>query len=103
LLAFLFYITLITVGNTYVQAVSFYLFRLNLILAVFNLVPGFPLDGGRIFRSVLWYFMKDIKKATKWAANAGKFFAIFLVFPLHIDDIVCHISRLVHESYNDYS
>lgn len=79
LLAFVFYIALITVGNVYVQAVSFYLFRLNLILAVFNLVPGFPLDGGRIFRSVLWYFMKDLKKATKWAANAGKFFAIFLV------------------------
>ena len=31
------------------------------------------------YTSVLWYFMKDIKKATKWAANSGKFFAIFLV------------------------
>ena len=78
-LAFVFYFILLSTANVYIQAVCFYLFRLNLILAVFNLVPGFPLDGGRIFRSVLWYFMKDIKKATKWAANSGKFFAIFLV------------------------
>ena len=78
-LAFIFYFILLSTVNLYIQAVCFYLFRLNLILAVFNLVPGFPLDGGRVFRSVLWYFMKDLKKATKWAANAGKFFAIFLV------------------------
>jgi len=77
--ASVFYFILIFTNNVYVQAACFYLFRLNLILAIFNLVPGFPLDGGRVFRSILWYFMKDLKKATKWAANSGKFFAIFLV------------------------
>jgi len=63
----------------YVQAVSFYLALLNLILGVFNLAPRFPLDGGRMFRAALWHFTKNLKKATKIAAFAGKIFAGFLM------------------------
>ncbi|MDO8886913.1 site-2 protease family protein [Candidatus Oleimmundimicrobium sp.] len=56
-----------------------YLALINLMLAIFNLVPGFPLDGGRIFRAILWFFLKDIKPATKIASLAGQGFAYLLI------------------------
>jgi len=62
----------------HITAISFYLTRLNLILAIFNLVPGYPLDGGRMLRAVLWAYYKDIKKATRYAASGGKMFGIIL-------------------------
>ena len=63
----------------YLTAISSYLWRVNFILAAFNMVPGFPLDGGRVFRSILWAIYGDIKKATRIAAYGGKIFAIFLI------------------------
>ena len=63
----------------YLTAISSYLWRINFILAAFNMVPGFPLDGGRVFRSILWYIYKDIKKATRIAAYSGRVFAILLI------------------------
>jgi Zn-dependent protease len=77
-LAFVFYFITKFSPYLYVTAVSFYLTRLNLILAIFNLVPGYPLDGGRALRAVLWAYYKDIKKATKYAASGGKMFGIIL-------------------------
>lgn len=46
----------------------------NLILAIFNLIPGFPMDGGRVFRAAIWGLTGDQLKATRWAANGGRIF-----------------------------
>ncbi|HEX7050329.1 MAG TPA: site-2 protease family protein [Longimicrobiales bacterium] len=56
-----------------------YLAFLNIILAVFNLLPGFPLDGGRLFRAAVWKFTGDVTKATRWASTGGKWFGYLLV------------------------
>lgn len=56
------------------KAISSYLAFINLILGIFNLLPGFPLDGGRVFRSIVWRATGNLEKATTIAANAGRVF-----------------------------
>jgi Zn-dependent protease len=62
-----------------VSSVADYLAWLNFVLAVFNLVPGFPLDGGRLLRSVIWHFSGDLRKATRWASLTGRLFGFVLI------------------------
>lgn len=62
-----------------VVAVADYLALLNFVLAAFNLIPGFPLDGGRLFRSLVWYVSRDVRKATRWASSTGRGFGFVMI------------------------
>jgi Zn-dependent protease/predicted transcriptional regulator len=53
-------------------AMAFYLAQINVILAIFNLIPGFPLDGGRVFRSLMWRFSGNYQRSTRIAARLGQ-------------------------------
>jgi Zn-dependent protease/CBS domain-containing protein len=61
-------------------AAASYLAFINLALGAFNLLPGFPMDGGRVFRAILWKAMGDLKKATRIASMAGDGIAYLLIF-----------------------
>ncbi len=54
------------------SAMAFYLAQINVILAAFNLIPGFPLDGGRVFRSLLWRFSGNYQRSTRIATRVGQ-------------------------------
>jgi Zn-dependent protease len=62
-----------------VTEVVWYLAIVNWVLAAFNLIPAFPLDGGRMLRSALWHWKRDLRWATHKAARFGSGFGIFLI------------------------
>jgi Zn-dependent protease/predicted transcriptional regulator len=64
---------------TTVQAVLTYLAAVNLLVAVFNMVPAFPLDGGRVLRAILWLRSGDLMRATSRAARIGRLLALALI------------------------
>lgn len=61
-------------------AVVGYLSVINIILAIFNLFPGYPLDGGRLLRALLWHLRGDMISATRTASRVGIGFGLALVF-----------------------
>lgn len=63
-----------------VQGVSTYLAIMNGVVVLFNLVPAFPLDGGRVLRAILWQWKKNLKWATRIASRFGGGFGLLLVF-----------------------
>lgn len=66
-------------GWTPVQAGATYLAYINALLGGFNLIPGFPLDGGRVFRAFLWTYTGNFRQATEIAVRVGRFMAAMLI------------------------
>lgn len=80
-LAVLFYVLQpLVAGLEPLLGLAEYLAYINLALVLFNLIPGYPLDGGRVFRAVVWAVTGNMRRATFIAANVGRFFAFLFIF-----------------------
>jgi Zn-dependent protease/CBS domain-containing protein len=80
LAAIFFLLEPLLVNITPALAVAKYLALINGLLGLFNLIPGFPLDGGRVFRAIVWGSIKNFRRATVIAANTGRFFGFLFIF-----------------------
>jgi len=76
--AFFYILMMSTAGGS--KPLFAYLAQINFIIGVFNLIPGFPMDGGRVLRSVIWGKKKDYFYATQKASSIGRGIALFFIF-----------------------
>lgn len=65
--------------DTLPGAIAEYLAIINIAVGIFNMLPGYPLDGGRVLRSVLWARSRNMLRATRWASAAGTFISFGLI------------------------
>ena len=78
IIAFLLYLP-VGLTRSPVAAILNYLAIANILLGVFNLIPGFPLDGGRVLRSIVWKITGNLRRATRIAAGVGQFVAFLFI------------------------
>jgi Zn-dependent protease/CBS domain-containing protein len=62
-------------GGSAVEAIASYLALINMLLGLFNLIPGFPLDGGRVLRAIIWQVTRDSRRSTELATAVGRLVA----------------------------
>lgn len=63
-----------------VRGVTKYLTLINAVIVIFNMIPAFPLDGGRVFRAILWHWKKNLNWATQIVTRMGSAFGFILIF-----------------------
>src|SRR6266699_5137258 len=81
LTAFLSSLLLLTLrgSNSPLEGILYYLAVTNILLGVFNLIPGFPLDGGRVLHSIVWRLTGNLRQATRVASLTGQFIAYLFI------------------------
>jgi Zn-dependent protease/predicted transcriptional regulator len=78
IIAYLLYLPLART-NSPLEAILSYLAITNILLGIFNLIPGFPLDGGRVLRSIIWKITGNLRTATRVASIAGEVIAVLFI------------------------
>lgn len=89
-------------------ATALWLSQINLIVAIFNMLPGFPLDGGRIFRGLWWHFRHDYEGATRVSIFIGRIFGFIIIgagtyFIIYYRDWLAGVWLAVIGLYLEYS